>query len=348
MKIAIDGRSLLEKQWGGVSVYTSKMIHSIGKLMASNADVRVFLSGKNISLPPNYTPPDNILFKQFNVPNKLLNLSSLVLNAPQMDKLLFQSEDANITWLPNWNYTKTKSPYILTVHDLSIIHHPEWYTKKQQLWHKAINLPMLCKNAERIIAVSRYTAEDVVETLKIPESKISIIHEGVSRRYVPQENEQIRDKYNLPDKFILVFGGGGKRKNLEIISYIKKLVNIPVITTGTKELPYLPEKDKRAVLSMAWCLLYPSLFEGFGLPVLEAMASGTPVVTSNVTSLPELVGDAGLLISPFQIKQWADAINELNSDNDLYITLRLKGINRAKEFTWDNAAKKWWSVVAYS
>lgn len=347
MKIAIDGRSLLEKQWGGVSVYTSNMIHSISTSAPQGSDVRVLLSGKNISLPEGYSAPDRIKMKHVAIPNKILNLSSIVLNAPQIDKLLFLKQDPDITWLPNWNYTKTKSPYVLTVHDLSIVHHSEWFTKKQQLWHKAIHIPNLCKNAQHIIAVSHFTKQDIVQTFGIKESKITVVPEGVSPEYTPSKNESIRKKYNLPEKFILAFGGGGKRKNIELVDAIRKFLtsDIPIIVTGTRSLPYLPENDKQAILSLAWCFLYPSLFEGFGLPVLEAMASGTPVIASNVTSIPELVSDSGLLVSPYQPKQWADALDQLYSDPELYESLIQKGAIRAKEFSWDKAAEKWWRVI---
>ena len=182
----------------------------------------------------------------------------------------------------------------------------------------------------------------------VPESKITIIHEGVDERFFTPPSEKhkryIQKKYHLPPAFILGFYGNA-RKNITLLSSIRHNLPLPLILIGSSDLPFVQEQDKPGVYALADCLVYPSLFEGFGLPILEAMAGGTPVIASNTTSIPEVVDNAGLLISPYQPLQWLKAIQELHNDTALRNELMCKGTERARQFTWERAAREWWECM---
>ncbi len=354
MNIGIDGRSLLEKKWGGVSWYTAEMAHAIFcSDKKNNHDVRIFISGREqtaIHALQRHAPDimDSITITHTRIPNTLLNALTLGLSVPHIDALAFHQQQADITWLPNWNIAAIRSPYILTVHDVSYIHYPQAYSFKEKLWHNAVNIQRIITNAHHIIAVSAFTAYDIRQTFFVPESKITVIHEGVGNRFfqmpTSEHIQQVKKKYNLPDHFILGFYGNA-RKNVELLHAIKPSLPIPLILIGENNVPYIDEHDKPIVYSLAECLLYPSLFEGFGLPILEAMAGGTPVIASNATSIPEVVADAGLLVSPYRPDQWIQTIHELMRDHALKNDLIARGQKRAHNFSWEKAADKWWKCV---
>lgn len=352
--ICIDGRSLMEPRWGGVSHYTNEMAQAIARDdRGRHHAITIFLSGrkKNSRVFKQHTALSSgelFAIRHCALPNILLNAITLGVHAPCIDTLAFPHNNADITWLPNWNIVSTAGQYVLTVHDLSIFHYPQSYSLKERLWHKAINISKLILNARHIIAVSEYTANDIEQVFHLPRNRITVIYEGVHEHFfdIPsaERKKEVQEKYHLPDKFILGFWGSA-RKNQLLLKTIKHHVPFPLICVGTSDLPYIEEYDKPIVYSIAWCMVYPSFFEGFGLPLLEAMASGTPVITSNVTSIPEVVRDAGLLISPFQHNQWINVINELSHDDGLRNELIEKGRARAKELSWSRAGKEWWKCI---
>ncbi|HAZ16541.1 MAG: hypothetical protein A3H59_01435 [Candidatus Jacksonbacteria bacterium RIFCSPLOWO2_02_FULL_43_9] len=354
MNICIDARSLLERKWGGVSWYATEMTRAILQCpLSASCDIRLFVSGRNDQAFENikrnapWLAQEGTLCRT-HLPNILLHMLLVGCNAPQIDMLAFRNAKPDITWLPNWNISATSSPYVLTIHDLSIFHYPEAYSWKERMWHALVRIRKMIANAHHIIAVSEFTAHDMIRMFDVPESKITIIHEGVDERFFTPPSEKhkryIQKKYHLPPAFILGFYGNA-RKNITLLSSIRHNLPLPLILIGSSDLPFVQEQDKPGVYALADCLVYPSLFEGFGLPILEAMAGGTPVIASNTTSIPEVVDNAGLLISPYQPLQWLKAIQELHNDTALRNELMCKGTERARQFTWERAAREWWECM---
>jgi glycosyltransferase involved in cell wall biosynthesis len=259
---------------------------------------------------------------------------------------------------------------VLTVHDIAVLKYPE--TRKMEhiiKWRFAF--PLILKNTDKIIAVSKNTKMDLIRYFNIPQEKIKVVYNGVSKRMkVIDEADilnRIRDKYNLPQKFILCVSTLEPRKNIpmlikayyrlkksrylthklilvgskgwkysNIFEAIKQLnLGRDVIFTG-----YVPDEDLPAIYNMADLFVYPSLYEGFGLPPLEAMACGTPVITSNTSSLPEVIGDAGIMIDPYYCDALTKAIYEVLTNEGLREDMTKKGFERARSFTWINTAKE--------
>ena len=256
---------------------------------------------------------------------------------------------------------------VFTLHDLIFIFHPETH-KPLNRWFLTLMMPRFLRAADAVIAVSECTKRDAVRFYGIPEEKITVIYEGVNPRFRPASPETIasvRARYNLPEHFILYVGTIEPRKNLtallEAFHHLLATHDLRLVIVGKKgwlyegfflrlrELGledrviftgYVPDEDLPAIYSAAELFVFPSLYEGFGLPVLEAMACGVPVICSNTSSLPEVAGDAALLVDPTDVRALAGAMEQALTDEALRVTLRARGIERAQRFTWARAAQE--------
>jgi len=173
--------------------------------------------------------------------------------------------------------------------------------------------------------------------LAMPEKKIKVIYEAVGEDFQPQplsKIEKVKKKYQIKGDYLLAFAGPA-RKNLERIKKACRSFNLFVIGE-----PYTPQEDVAPLYSGALCLVYVSLYEGFGLPVLEAMKCGCPVITSNISSLPEVAGQAALLVDPFDIDEITRAINEIVNHKEKREELIKKGLAQVKRFSWEKTARE--------
>lgn len=262
-------------------------------------------------------------------------------------------------------------PVVATVHDLSFEHLPE--TFKRRSWMQLrLTVRRTVRRAAHVIAPSEFTRRDLVETYKLDPARVSAIPLAASARFEPVEDaveiERVRRLYGLDGDYILAVGSIQPRKNLaRLIRAYSSLrrergrSNLPKLALVGKQAwlygetldaiekegvgdsvrltGYVSEGDLPALYSGALCFAYPSYFEGFGLPPLEAMRCGTPVLTGNLTSLPEVVGDAGLLVDPFDIDALARALARLIDDGALRAELRARGLRRARVFDWRDTAR---------
>ncbi|HPO17019.1 MAG TPA: glycosyltransferase family 1 protein [Candidatus Hydrogenedentes bacterium] len=254
---------------------------------------------------------------------------------------------------------------VVTVHDLSFMRHPEWFKFERALYYRWA-LRHTVRTVKRLIADSEATAADLVQFASAPREKIDVIPLGVHPRFRPASCEtqtDVRAKYRLPERFFLYVGTLEPRKNIprliEAWSSMAHDTDADLVIAGRRGwktqaidtavsrssfshrihfLEYLPDIDLPAVMSAALAFVWPSLFEGFGLPPLEAMACGTPVLTSNVSSMPEIVGEAALIVDPEDPAAIAQGLRQLAEDKTLRKTLRDKGLTRILTFTWERSA----------
>jgi glycosyltransferase involved in cell wall biosynthesis len=258
---------------------------------------------------------------------------------------------------------------VVTVHDLIPIYFGKDISLPSRLFLGKW-VPFTFRFADHLIAVSKATKQDLIDTLNIPEEKITVIPEAAGESFKPvndpKERDHIKKKYGISMPYLLHIGTINPRKNLEfLVRVFAKLVqNFPtlsLIITGKKgwyyddlfrlidELKlhnkiiftgYIDEQDKPALISGASVYCFPSLYEGFGLPALEAMACGTPVVASNISSIPEVTGKAAILVSPHNEQVWIEAIRRILTDTTLAARMRKEGLSQAKKFSWKKAAHK--------
>lgn len=258
---------------------------------------------------------------------------------------------------------------VLTIHDLIPFFFNSTFdprTTRRYIY----NLRLLGKKVDAIIVISLNTKNDVMKLLHVEPEKIKVIYEGVDERFMPIQNKaallEIRDKYRIDDNFILYIGLLHPRKTFNLIRGYYELrhtdnLRCKLVIVGEKKLAYrdmlntirklrikndvvfigyVPDQDIVLLLNAANLFVYPSLYEGLGLPPLEAMACGTPVVTSNVSSMPEVVGDAAILVNPNSVRELANAMYEGLTNSALRKKLIDRGLRRAKLFRWQETARK--------
>jgi len=260
-------------------------------------------------------------------------------------------------------------PRIITVHDLSFVRCPEYLPSLKSRYLRLFTR-LSAHRASKIIAVSTSTKRDLLQWLDLESDRVEVIHHGVEDVYRPiQDHRQIaefRQRRHLPEKMILFVGTLEPRKNVEILiqayGRLKRGGAIPhtLVIGGAKGWAYkriyasigelglsdqvffagfLPRKELPLWYNAADLFVYPSLYEGFGLPPLEAMACGTPVITSNTTSLPEVVGGAAITVDPLDVEGLADAMYSVLSSGSLREWLSQAGRERARQFTWERTAR---------
>ncbi len=282
---------------------------------------------------------------------------------------LFVSTDGHIP-------LRGKTPCLSVIHDINFYHFPEQLPFAVRKYYNYF-FPRFARKAQRITTVSEYTKKDLVTNYGIKPSKIDVALNGVNSAYKPlpeSENINTRNTYTQGEDYFLFIGLIIPRKNLRrlIEAYfeyrksgnkdIKLLVvgnkkwwsasdqafvNSSVFGTDVIFVGRLGAEDLHRVLSAAFALTFVPLFEGFGIPVLEAFACGTPVIASRVTSIPEVGGDAVLYCNPLEVKSIANALETLAGDETLRQTLVNKGLERVKQFSWDQTAKAFWNSMEH-
>ncbi|OGE32010.1 hypothetical protein A2631_02740 [Candidatus Daviesbacteria bacterium RIFCSPHIGHO2_01_FULL_44_29] len=237
----------------------------------------------------------------------------------------------------DWVQPASSAKKVTTYHDVIPLKYPQWSVPSIIKVHKE-RLEKVEREIDYIIAVSESTKQDLLELTHIPAEKIEVIYEGVSENFKPQSEstkDEFRKKYNLPKEFVLAISGVGERRNL---ARVKDAVgDLPLVVSG--ELMPRPSDSQMPVLySLAKVLLYPSLYEGFGLPVLESFACGVPVITSNVSALPEVGGDGACYVDPLNVDEITAKLKEVWADVDLRKELIAKGFKQVQKFSWQKSA----------
>ncbi|QEH66970.1 glycosyltransferase family 1 protein [Cellulosilyticum sp. ST5] len=263
-----------------------------------------------------------------------------------------------------------------TIYDLTFEFYPETMDKRNLRRIKR-DLAYSLERPDKIITISEATKQDMIQHLRVDPSKIEVIYCGVDFKHFNEarnNSQSVREKYQLPDQYILYIGTLEPRKNIEtLIEAFKRFkiegdksnAEIKLVLAGKKgwlyegifkkiqelgleddvvDLGYIDEIDKPALYQMAQCFVFPSIYEGFGIPVIEAMAAGTPVITTNVSSLPEVAGEAGLLVDPKDTIAIAESMYQLTTNEAKKQELIQKGYTQAQKFSWETSAEKLYRV----
>lgn len=347
MKIGIDTQSIIRKKTG-LGIYTENLLKALKKVAPKNEYIELHWNrhGDLSTLKRWY-------WDQVNLPYLAKKANLDVLHKPCFSAPVLY-----------------RGKIVLTVHDIiPIIFSGGLSFSSRTYWAKW--MPFTFKKADKIIVVSQNTKRDLINYLKIPAEKITVIYEGGSFENLSfQVNEKIkhriRDKYQLPRKFLLCVSTLEPKKNLPFLvesfylakkkfkiseklvivgkigwkvdPFFKKLkeynLEKEVILTG-----YISNEDLPIMFKMASAFVFPSLYEGFGLPVLDALQLGCPVIASNNSSLPEIVGKAGILADPRQIKEWVEAIGAMLTNRSLREKYKTLGVSQGSKFSWKKCAE---------
>lgn len=357
MKVAVDVRSLMEGQVSGVGQYTQQMVRSLVNIAPQHEYHLFYNSASPIQLP-DFGPSVHI--HAFRYPNKILNGLQWGLTWPQWDTLL---PKVDVMFVPSLRLVPLSRhiPLVSVVHDLSFEHFPELFNARRRIWHGMMRPKVLAERSDAIITVSQHTKADVIHLYGIAKEKVHVIYSGVNLL-------EGRIHPTLPEYFILYLGTLEPRKNVDSLiraySAIANSVKQDLVIAGSpgwsfgaieeamrqspvKErihvIGFVPEEEKAALYAAADLFVYPSLYEGFGFPPLEALLSGTPVVTSFNSALPEVVGQWATLIDPHNVSELALVLHELLQDIPVVREETKKAIR--EQYSWEKAAQQTLAVL---
>jgi glycosyltransferase involved in cell wall biosynthesis len=369
MRIGVDIRCLAQGKNTGVEVYTRRLLCAIFQEDRENEYVLFFNAWKGQGVDLSWVKKyENVSVKKYTIPNKILNFSLWFLQWPRLDRLC---GGVDVFFMPNSNFValSRSCKMYLTVHDLSFVHYKNAFSLKRQLWHFFVNPRSLMKRAHHLFAISHYTKKDICSTYGISSQKITVTPNGLSAvRGIFDRNSvqliHVKEKYDLPYSFLLYFGTIEPRKNItgliraytmlrkDSLVHDHSLVIAGARGWRAKEIYYeiarspykddiiiiedIAEEEKEALYTLSAVFIYPSFFEGFGFPPLEAMVSGVRVITAHTTALPETVGKHAVMIDAERIDELVYAIaHTCASSRDLISKERR---DYAREFTWKSVA----------
>lgn len=367
MRIAINTRFLLSDKMEGFGWFTYEVVKRISEQHPEHTFLFFF--------DRKYDP--NFIFSS--------NVKPIVISPPARHPFLFliwfnigvsmalRKHKADLFFSPDGYLSLTTSvPQIPVIHDLNFEYYPEDLPLLTRLYYRYF-FPRFAEKAVQIITVSNYSKQDIHLKYGIPSEKITVSWNGASEAYMPlsmNEIEEIRNKYTKGKPYFLFVGSLHPRKNLNRLleAYLQFKSEIPsndyeLIITGKsmwKKMGlddsissnhqihftgHLPQKELIRVMGAAAIFVYVPYFEGFGIPIVEAMRCGIPVISGNKTSLPEVAGDAALYADPFSVTSIVDAMKKLVTNPTLYNELKTKAKERSEVFSWDKTAEICWNVI---
>lgn len=377
MKIAIDVRVLMDKQYSGISEYAYYLLRYLLREYPHHEYIFYYNSWQSLPKEVFSWAGDKVSFKRTRWPNKIFNyILQRYGRWPKLDRVVGK---VDIFWSPHFNFSSFSDPdvcKIMTIHDLSFLRYPEFFTRRKNFWHQFLQLKRLIKEQDILIAISENTKTDLMELLDVPEDKIRVIYSGLNLDNDVLEEDKVREfrvKNDLADRFVLYLGAIEPRKNVQglIEAYERlrdkrlDLANYQLVLAGAKGwknraiyqqaknslyrddikfLGYVSRAERNWLYSNATIFVYPSYYEGFGFPPLEAMSHGLATITSDVTSIPEVVADAAITINPYSILDLAHAMETLLSDESLRHYFSERGRSRADWFSWKVSAKNYHSL----
>jgi len=378
IRIGVDIRNLLTGKLSGVGQYTIQTLRHLLALDKTNTYVLFYNSYRDIDQRFEKLVEDYPFLKNSNVEvkkSKWINFPLLIhacykpLNWPKAD-IICGGLDIMFMPSPQLLPLSHKCAKITTFHDLIFMIYPQYFTRSSRLWQWQMNYPYEAQTSDIIIAVSQATRQDILHFTRAQEKQIRVIPEGVGEEYFNAPSldfiQATKTKFNLPDRYLFFVGNIEPRKNLSTVARaIHELKQahsdtIKLVLAGGKSwltddlyqvidelhlkddvifTGWVTEQEKIAMLHNAEALVFPSHYEGFGLMILEAFAAKCPVISSNVSSLPEVAGDAALLVDPQDHIGLAKHIHSILNDEKLKQTLIAKGYERARYFSWERSAK---------
>jgi len=357
MKIAVDARCLMNNNYSGVSWYAYNLLSALFELDHDNEYILFYNSKKTVKLPE--FNQKNVIYKGFRWSNKVFNFLLNFFGWPKLDRLV---GGCDVFFAPNLHFVSwsNKCRKVIVVHDLSFLAYPDFFNLKQKLWHKLILNKKLLQQADVIIADSESTKRDLTDLAGIPAKKIKVVYLGANIKANNMTKAEITKKFNLPEKYFLFVGTIEPRKNLagaiKALNLLESGVSLAVagqwgwknkeereLIKDSKRvihLGYVDEADKAVLYKNAIALVYPSFYEGFGLPILEAMSLGCPVIAGNNSSQGEVLSDAGLLVDPFNINEIKRAMEIMLTNEALRNEFINRGLAQAQKFTWQKTAQQ--------
>jgi glycosyltransferase involved in cell wall biosynthesis len=370
VRVAIDVQNLL-RPMTGVGYYVRNLVRALSLLPIDDTIQAFYFSRrKGLGLSGGSVEEKGVRFP----PGRIVQLLWKRFSFPKVDTFI---RGADVFHFPNFVARPVRAgKVVVTIPDLSFMRFPQ-FTEPKNLSFLRRHVPQSIERAEKVVAISEFTRREIAELFPSAREKTAVTPLGVGENFSPREDldglRNVRQKYHVPDDYVLFVGTLEPRKNLIMLleahrifrSRYKRGHDIRLVVAGMKgwlfqetmsrirEMPqelapivtgYVDDADLPYLYSAAKMAVVPSFYEGFGLPCLEAMACGTPLVCSNTSSMPEVVGDAALMVSPGDPEEMAQAMLRLAENEELAEELRRKGRIRAAQFTWRRCAEQTYRV----
>jgi glycosyltransferase involved in cell wall biosynthesis len=375
MKIGVDIRCFVGGRMTGVESYARNILERMIQDTPEHNFILFYNAFSQKTFDISWaTQYKNVRLCRKRFPNKILNFCLWYFKRPYLDRLI---GGVDVFFAPNLGFISVspKCRLMLTAHDLSYEIFPQMFSFKRRLWHLFVGPRRLLKRANAIIAISQSTREDLISYYKIKESKIHVIYSGVSDVFQPMNRNSlalldVQKRYALPYRFFLFVGTFEPRKNIKTLvegynAFRERNQDIkhpPALViagaSGWKEkkahrvidqspykneiiqIGFVSEEDKICLYNLALAFVYPSLYEGFGFPVVEAMRCGVPTIVAHTSSLVEVGGENVLYIDPFRPEDLAYALEEMAKDIRLQEMYRKKSLFGGGQFTWRKCSKE--------
>jgi len=370
-RIGIDIRTLMDSYYSGVPAYTYRLVDEIIRQDRDSQYVLFYNAAQDMSgrIPDFRYANAEVVSTRY--PNKIFNyLLQKTLGRPKLDSLL----RTDLFFMPHLNFAALERAdrSLVAVHDLSFLRFPEFFSLRKTIWHTALQVKRSLKRFRYVIAVSQNTKKDLLDLVGLPEERVVVIHSGLPENCYPWDKndkrlDQVRAKFHLPREFVLYLGTLEPRKNVRgTIQAFEECCerglvgkDCYLVLAGARGWKYesifrawraspfrdriiftgfVAEEEKIAFYNLAKIFVYPSFYEGFGFPPLEAMRCGTPVITANSSSLPEVVAQGGILVNPFDAGETAAALSQLYHNKELREKMVELGFIAAQNYTWSRTA----------
>jgi glycosyltransferase involved in cell wall biosynthesis len=353
--VIIDAR-MVDEKLHGIARYTYELIANT----ITNNVVRYTLLVNDLKLAEKiFGGFDNIDF--IVMKSKFLSIGEQI----ELPKILNKYKGKAIFHSPSF----VSSPFIkidmvMTIHDLNHVRLPQFYSPFHKYYYKYVVRPS-AKKSKCIFTVSEFSKKEILSWVDLDSREVLVTYNGIGDKFKVVNEEvklkEVENKYKLPDKFILYVGNLKPHKNVDTlvkaVKYIKSTNDIKLVIGGkvndtllkiiednnlhekVQFIGFIDEEDLPIIYNLASVFVFPSLYEGFGLPPIEAMACGCPAIAANTSSLPEVLGKEGITFEATDEKDLASKIDYLLANEDIYIKYSSYGVNRAKDFTWDELVK---------
>lgn len=378
MNISFEAQPLFDKHKTGISYCEAGLVSELIKKHTEDNFSFQYFSLRNHDEKERalkeYTAAGNVsvdVCKGFS--GRLYKLITLIIPLPYK---WFLGMSSDVTHFFNYIVPPfVRGKTVVTVHDLTYITHPETMDRRTRIILK-LTAKRSIKRADKIIAVSQFTKSEIIKYLKIAPEKIEVVYNAVDLTlyrddFSEEDVERVKGKYGIKNEFFLYLGTLEPRKNLERLidayaSMLKKYPDFPELVIAGKKgwlyekifdnvtrlgiggkvifTGYVPDEDAPILMNGARAFCFPSLYEGYGMPVIEAMACGTPVLTSNCSSLPEVAEGCAVTVDPYSVEEIAEGMERLNRDSSLRDNLSKHGKERAGKFLWSTEADKLYKV----
>lgn len=360
MRIGID-LHMVNDFMQGSRTYTYNVIRALIEIDPEN-DYYLYFTNKPKSLPS--------LFQKSNVHIRRIVPANRIVRLPISFPLKLAIDRIDVFHCQYMGPPFSATPYVVTLHDIIHEIYPEFYPDSLRFF-MSLFYPLSARRAATVLTVSEYCKEAIVKLYKVPEKNVIVAYDGVSDEFKPIRDKSLVNsvgkKYGINKKYILFVGRLEPRKNIpglfKAFYFLKKHHNIPhqLVIVGMKDFKYneiydtvrrlkldedivftgrVEQEDLPMIYNGADLFVFPSFGEGFGIPPLEAMACGIPVITSNTTALPEVVGDAGIMINPWKNEELSEAMYKVLNDSDLRVRMKRDGLEQSKKFSWTITSEK--------